>query len=50
MSECFLVFAGGSGSMVLESVVHMAAVSALADTPLRNTDIKEIRKALKEGI
>ena len=29
MSECFLVFAGGSGSMVLESVVHMAAVSAL---------------------
>lgn len=30
MSECFVVFAGGSGSMVLESLVHMTAMSAMA--------------------
>ncbi len=29
MAECFIVFTGGSGSMVLESLVHMAAVSAI---------------------
>ena len=29
MNECFMVFTGGSGSMVLESLAHMAAVGAL---------------------
>ena len=29
MTDCFVVFTGGSGSMVLESLVHMAAIGAL---------------------
>ena len=29
MADCFIVFAGGSGSMVLESLVHMSALSVM---------------------